>query len=71
MIRENQSAPEPLIEAIRDLSRAVRALETQLENRESRPEKPTEAGRFALKAARDATALLEEHDDLATSALVA
>jgi uncharacterized membrane protein YgaE (UPF0421/DUF939 family) len=71
MIREDRSAPEPLIEAIRDLSRAVGALETQLENRESRPEKPTEAGRFALKAARDATALLEEHDDLATSALVA
>ena len=41
-------------------------METYLE----KPGSPEDVHRFALKAAGEATALLEEHKDLATSALV-
>jgi hypothetical protein len=44
----------------------VEALETYLE----KPGSPEDVHRLALKAAGEATALLEEHKDLATSALV-
>ena len=70
LLREDDPAPTaPLAEAVADLSRAVQALAGYLEE-EGRP--PDETRRFALRAAADATALLEEHEqDLAISALVA
>jgi uncharacterized membrane protein YccC len=70
LLREDDpAAPRaPLAEAVADLSRAVKALGCYLEEK-GRP--PDEARRFALWAAADSTALLEEHHDLATNALVA
>jgi hypothetical protein len=52
--------------SILDLARAVEALATYLEKLGS----PEDVRRFAVKAAGEATALLEEHKDLGTSALV-
>jgi uncharacterized membrane protein YccC len=59
-------APEKLPEAIFDLSRAVRGLRDYFEGDAG----PEDTRRFALKAAEKATALLEEHSDLATSEAV-
>jgi uncharacterized membrane protein YccC len=59
-------APPQLPEAVLDLSQAVKALATYLEQ----PGGPDEARRFALEAARKATAILEERHDLAVSILV-
>jgi uncharacterized membrane protein YgaE (UPF0421/DUF939 family) len=57
----------PLIpEAVLDLSRAVGALATYLEESEG----SEEARQFALKAAQRATEVLKERHDLATSVLV-
>ena len=66
-VRYGSPASEALAEAILGLARAVEALATYLE----RPGQPEDARELALKAAGDATALLEEHhEDLATSELV-
>jgi hypothetical protein len=65
-VRRNSPALESLSEAILDLARAVEALATYLEKLEP----PEDVRRFALKAVGEATALLEEHKDLGTSALV-
>ena len=51
-----------------DLSRAVGALAEYLEEPGRSPE---DTRRFALEAARDANAVLEERNDLAIAALVA
>jgi uncharacterized membrane protein YccC len=59
-------APPQLPEAVLDLSQAVKALATYLEQ----PGGPDETRRFALEAARKATAILEERHDLAVSILV-
>jgi hypothetical protein len=55
-----------LSEAILDVARAVEALATYLE----KPGRPGDVRQLALKAAGEATALLEGHKDLGTSALV-
>ena len=59
-------APPQLPEAVLDLSRAVKALATYLEQ----PGGPDEARRFSLEAARKATEILEDRHDLAISVLV-
>jgi hypothetical protein len=64
--RRGDTAPPQLPEALLDLSRAVRALATYLEE----PGGPDETRRFALEAARKATEILEERHDLAVSVLV-
>jgi uncharacterized membrane protein YgaE (UPF0421/DUF939 family) len=58
--------PPRLPEAVLDLSRAVKALATYLEE----PGGPDETRRFALEAARKATEIFEERHDLAISVLV-
>ena len=65
-LRRGDPIPAPLPEAVLDLSRAVRALATYLEELGG----PDEARRFALKAARKATEILKERHDLAISVLV-
>lgn len=65
-VRRNSPALETLSEAILDLARAVEALATYLE----KPGPTEEVSRLVLKAVGEATALLEEHKDLGTSALV-
>ncbi len=66
LLRRGEPAPALLPEAVLDLSRAVKALATYLE--ESR--EPEDARRYALEAARRATEILKERHDLATSVLV-
>ncbi len=58
-----EAVPARLPEAVLDLSQAVNALATYLEE----PGGPEEARRFALEAARKATEILEERRDLAAS----
>jgi Fusaric acid resistance protein-like len=58
--------PRPLLEAIYELARSMEALGRYLEA----SERPEDARRFAVRAAGDATALLEERNDLATSELI-
>lgn len=65
-VRRNSPALGALSASILDLARAVEALATYLEKLGS----PEDVRRFALKAVGEATALLEEHKDLGTSALV-
>ena len=64
--RRRDTVSQQLPEAALDLSRAVKALATYLED----PRGPDEARWFALKAARKATGTLEEKHDLAVSVLV-
>ena len=64
--RRGDTVPQQLPEAVLDLSRAVKALATYLEDLGG----PSEARRFALEAARKATEILEERHDLAVSVLV-
>ncbi len=68
LLRGGEPAPEALSGAVVDLSRAVGALAEYLEEEGRSPE---ETRRFALEAARDANAVLEERNDLAIAALVA
>jgi uncharacterized membrane protein YgaE (UPF0421/DUF939 family) len=64
--QRGDTVPQQLPEAVLDLSRAVKALATYLEDLSG----PDEARRFALVAARKATEILEERHDLAVSVLV-
>lgn len=66
LLREDNTASGLLSGAVLDLARAVRFLDAYLEG----SGKPLDTRRFALNAARNATVLLEEHTDLATSVLV-
>ena len=66
LLRRGEPAPALLPEAVLDLSRAVKALATYLE--EAR--EPEDARRDALEAARRATQILKERHDPATSVLV-
>ena len=66
MVREGGTVPETLSETILDLAYAVEALAAYVEEHEH----PVEARRFALEAAGEATAVLEERNDLRTSMLV-
>lgn len=65
-VRADGGVPEPLPGAVRELARAVGALETYLGESGA----PEEARRYALRAAGDATRLLQERHDLASSVLV-
>lgn len=65
-VRAAGSVPEPMPGAVRELAQAVGALETYLEE----SGEPEEARRYALRAAEDATRLLQERHDLASSVLV-
>ena len=68
LLRGGEPAPEALSGAVADLARAVGALAEYLEEPGRSPE---DTRRFALEAARDANAVLEERNDLAIAALVA
>ena len=66
MVREDRETPERLAETISDLARAVEALGGYLES----PDHPPHTRRLALRAAEEATTVLEERHDLETSVLV-
>jgi uncharacterized membrane protein YgaE (UPF0421/DUF939 family) len=66
MVREGGTVPETLSETILDLAYAVEALAAYVEEHEH----PVQTRRFALEAAGEATAVLEERNDLRTSMLV-
>jgi len=66
MVREEKPVPERLLDTISDLARAVEALEDYLEE----PDHPLHTRRLALRAAEEATIVLEEQHDLETSVLV-
>lgn len=63
LVEHGAPAPEPLSGAVRDLARATQAMAAYLES----PGGPDDARRFALDAARRATALLGEREDLASN----
>jgi hypothetical protein len=65
-LRRGEAVPSALPQAIRDLSRAVRALADYLEEAAG----PEESRRFALEAARGATEALKERHDLTVTVLV-
>jgi hypothetical protein len=65
-VREGEAVPEELSETILDLARAVEALAAYIEE----PDHPVETRRFALEAAGEATAVLQERNHLRTSMLV-
>ena len=65
-VREGGTVPETLSETILDLACAVESLAVYVEE----PEHPVQTRRFALEAAGEATAVLEERNDLRTSMLV-
>jgi uncharacterized membrane protein YgaE (UPF0421/DUF939 family) len=67
LLRGGEPAPKVLSGAVRDLSRAVGALAEYLEEPGRSPE---DTRRFALAAASDANAVLQERNDLAIAALV-
>jgi uncharacterized membrane protein YgaE (UPF0421/DUF939 family) len=67
LTRDGKPGPPELAAAVQDLARAVWALGAQPE----RPEQAEEARRLAISAAARATAVLDAHRDLATSAVVA
>jgi hypothetical protein len=62
VVQPEDPAPERLLAAIRTLARATEALAAYLQTSGDPPE---ETRRLALKAATEASALLEEHEDLA------
>jgi hypothetical protein len=62
VVQPEGSAPERLLAAIRGLARATEALAAYLQTAGA---PPGETRRLALEAAREASALLEEHEDLA------
>jgi hypothetical protein len=62
VVQPEDSAPEPLSTAIRGLARATEALAAYLQ---TSGDPPDETRRLALKAASEASTLLEEHEDLA------
>src|SRR5215212_7061265 len=61
VVQPEGSAPERLLAAIRGLARATEALAAYLQTSED----PDETRRLALKAATEASTLLEEHEGLA------
>jgi uncharacterized membrane protein YgaE (UPF0421/DUF939 family) len=65
-VREGGTVPETLSETILDLAYAVESLAAYVEEHEH----PVQTRRFALEAAGEATAVLQERNDLRTSMLV-
>ena len=71
MVRKGEPAPGLLSDAVLDLARAVEDLAGYLEEPGQKLEASERlASRFALKAAGEATVVLEERNDLSTSVLV-
>jgi len=64
VVQPEDPAPERLLAAIRGLARATEALAAYLQ---TSGEPPEETRQLALKAAKDASTLLEEHEDLASN----
>ena len=64
VVQPGDPAPEPLPAAIRGLARATEALAAYLQTSGDPPEATR---RLALEAARKASTLLEEHEDLASN----
>ena len=64
VVQPEGSAPERLLAAIRGLARATEALAAYLQ---TAGDPPDETRRLALEAATEASALLEEHEDLASN----
>jgi Fusaric acid resistance protein-like len=64
VVQPEDPAPERLLVAIRGLARATEALATYLQ---TSGDPPDETRRLALKAASEASTLLEEHEDLASN----
>jgi len=64
VVQPEDAAPERLLAAIRGLARATEALAAYLQ---TSGEPPEETRQLALKAAKDASTLLEEHEDLASN----
>ena len=62
VVQPEDSAPERRLAAIRCLARATEALAAYLQ---TSGDPPNETRRLALEAAREASKLLEEHEDLA------
>jgi uncharacterized membrane protein YgaE (UPF0421/DUF939 family) len=62
VVRPEDPPPERLLAAIRGLARATEALATYLQ---TSGDPPDETRRLSLKAAKEASTLLEEHEDLA------
>jgi hypothetical protein len=62
VVQPEDPAPERLLAAIRDLARATEALAAYLR---TSGDPPDETRRLALEAAKEASTLLEEHEDLA------
>lgn len=65
-IQEEKDVPVALSGAMRNLARAVETLSDFLE----KPEHPTDTRHFALEAAKEATAALEQSHDLETALLI-
>ena len=63
VVQPEDLASEPLPTAIRGLARATEALAAYLQTSGN----PDETRRLALEAAREASTLLEEHEDLASN----
>jgi hypothetical protein len=66
VVRSGDPSPEPLSEAIRNLATATGTLATYLQTSGD----PEDTRRLALEASREASALLNERQDLATSLAV-
>lgn len=67
LLRRGEAVPDALTTSVLDLSRSVRALDSYLAG-EARD--TDDVRRYALAAARGATDVLDEHRNLATSALI-
>jgi glycerol dehydrogenase-like iron-containing ADH family enzyme len=63
VVQPEDPAPERLLAAIRDLAKATEALAAYLQTSGN----PEETHRLALKAASEASTMLEEHEDLASN----
>lgn len=63
VVEPGSPAPRPFPRAVRSLARATEALDIYLEVSGD----PEDTRRFALEAARETSALLKEHEDLATN----
>lgn len=66
MVQPDEGSPEPLSEAVRGLATATGALANYLQTSGD----PEDTRRLALEAAREASALLNEREDLASNLAV-
>ncbi len=66
MVQPGAPSPEPLSGAVRDLARATEALAAYLKT----PGDPEDTLQLALEASKEASALLNEREDLASNLAV-